>query len=61
MLPDKTLSFDGFDVEFYHRFLDICGKDVFHACCFWIRAGAFPLLLMILSFLLFPKLIILKV
>lgn len=41
MHPDKSLGLDGLNPAFFQHFWELCGKDIFQACCSWLENGSF--------------------
>lgn len=55
MHPDKSPGPDGLNAAFFNRFWDLCGLDVFNACCHWLDMGYFPASVNDTTIVLVPK------
>lgn len=55
MHPDKALGPHDFNPCFFQIFWDVCGKEVFLACCHWLEVGCIPDAVNKTNIVLIPK------
>lgn len=55
MHSDKSPGPDGFNLGFFKQAWDLCGKDIFEVCCFWLERGYFPTSVNDTNIALIPK------